>query len=346
MYATRAKRAQPQAMLTGASPSRIARDLSYADPARVKTPSAMLAETSPMVAVVTRTKDRPLLLPRARESVAGQSFRDFVWVVVNDGGDRAVVDREAQAAERDGVDVAVVHRESSTGMEAASNAGVAARNSRYVVIHDDDDSWSPEFLEATTGFLEDNPHYGGVVTQAVKVEERLTGQAVQVTGRRIYNPNLHHIRMADLATQNLFPPISFLFRRWLYDEVAGFDESLPVLGDWDFNLRCCLAADLAVIPRPMANYHFRELQSGADGRYGNTVRAGVSQHVEYDAIYRNRKLREDLAANKLGLGMLLYHATLSQRLGERIDVSGPAGLARLSLSYGRRFAKRIFRRPL
>ena len=39
------------------------------------------------VAVITRTRNRALLLRRAARSVERQTFRAFSWVVVNDGGD-------------------------------------------------------------------------------------------------------------------------------------------------------------------------------------------------------------------------------------------------------------------
>ena len=49
-----------------------------------------------LVAIVTRTKNRPLLLERALNSVLGQSFADWHQIVVNDGGDPAPVDALAE----------------------------------------------------------------------------------------------------------------------------------------------------------------------------------------------------------------------------------------------------------
>jgi glycosyltransferase involved in cell wall biosynthesis len=293
------------------------------------------------VAVVTRTKDRPLLLPRARDSVSQQTCRNLVWVIVNDAGDPAIVDAEAAAAREAGVEVEVVHRDRSTGMEAASNAGVRAVASDYIVIHDDDDSWHPEFLERTVAFLDAEPHYVGVVTRCYRVDERLDGDTVREVKRRVYNPGLIHIRMADLAMQNRFPPISFVFRRSVYEEAGGFDEALPVLGDWDFHLRCCLCGDIAVLRDVLANYHHRKAGAPTPAVYGNTVTAGVSQHVEYDAIYRNRKLREDLEANRIGLGVLLYQSTLAHQLGQRVDRSGSRGMLRVLLKLAGRVGKRL-----
>lgn len=53
------------------------------------------------VAVITRTKDRKILLRRALESVCGQTFQDFMWVVVNDGGNREEVDRIVEEARKE-----------------------------------------------------------------------------------------------------------------------------------------------------------------------------------------------------------------------------------------------------
>ena len=44
------------------------------------------------VAIITRTKNRCLLLRRAIESVLAQSFADWTHVIVNDGGNRYEVD--------------------------------------------------------------------------------------------------------------------------------------------------------------------------------------------------------------------------------------------------------------
>lgn len=257
------------------------------------------------VGVITRTKDRPLLLDRARSSVLGQGFRDLLWVLVNDGGDPAPVERAAGLAREAGARVEVVHHARSQGMEAASNAGVERADCEFIVIHDDDDSWQPDFLERTVAFLDGSDLYQGVVTRSWKVDEVLEPGGVRVLGRTPYNPHLEAIYLAELAVVNQFPPISFLFRRAMWQELGGFDPTLPVLGDWDFNLRFLARADIGVIPLALANYHFRPRVDGSQAVYGNTVTHGLDQHVAYDAIVRNKLLRRDLAESRVGLGHLV-----------------------------------------
>ncbi|GFO66734.1 hypothetical protein GMLC_03130 [Geomonas limicola] len=230
-------------------------------------------------------------------------MRDFVWMVVNDGGDPGPVE-EIVATVSGELEVNLRHHPVSLGMEAASNAGIAACQSKYLVIHDDDDSWQPTFLERTAGFL-DSPageRFGGVVTQSVLVKEKIHNGVCEFVSKHDFNRWMQVVYLVDMAKSNSFPPISFLFRRSVYDEVGGFNENLPVLGDWDFNLRFLLEHDIHVIEELLANYHHRVEQTST---YGNSVLQGDRSHKSYDAMVRNRLLREDLRQNKTGLGVLV-----------------------------------------
>jgi glycosyltransferase involved in cell wall biosynthesis len=274
------------------------------------------------VAIITRTKDRPIMLPRVLESVANQSFTNFVWVIVNDNGEVASVDEVAEKAISKGVDTFVIHRRESVGMEAASNDGIQRSESEYIVIHDDDDTWDPEFLQETVSYLNKTSDAVGVVSWANRVDEVVGEDTVTITGTTPYNHWLQNIYISDLAIVNRFPPISFLFRREIWVSVGGFDESLPVLGDWDFHLKAALEGDIHVIPSALANYHFRPAIVDKDSVYGNTVTSGIDKHIMYDAVYRNRKLRDDINSGNTGMGNLLALGQMLRRVNNLSDAVG------------------------
>jgi glycosyltransferase involved in cell wall biosynthesis len=274
---------------------------------------AAAAGATRAVAVVTRTRYRPLLLRRARASIASQTFRDLEWVVVNDGGEREPVEAEAAAARATGLETLVIHREESTGMEAAANAGIRATVSRYIAIHDDDDSWERAFLAATVGALEKDAAFVGVITHSMTVVEQFLGDSIVTISRRHRNRNLRAVHLADLALGNLFPPISLLFRRQAYEAIGGFDEGFPVLGDWEFNLKLATQGDIRVLPRALANYHVRVGIGPPDPRYANSILAERDLHHLQDAVFRNRLLRADMAAGRFGIGTLLALARLHHR---------------------------------
>lgn len=262
------------------------------------------------VAVVTRTKERPAFLSRAANSVGGQSFSDLVWVIVNDGGASEPVEAEAERARASGVRVAVVHHDTSRGMEAASNVGIQATRSDYIAIHDDDDSWHPNFLAKTAGLLDRQARYVSVVTHTIEVDEDWRNGSLRELRRRRFRPCPRVIYLADLFVGNLFPPISHLFRREAYDRAGGFDETFPVLGDWEFNLRLALEGDIAVVPEPLACYHVRRKADGSDPA-SNTVTAARWRHREQDALFRNALLRKAIREGHVPEGLLVSIHRLS-----------------------------------
>ena len=52
----------------------------------------MSTQKQPKVAVITRTKNRNILLERALKSVHQQTMEDFVHIIYNDSGDEAAVE--------------------------------------------------------------------------------------------------------------------------------------------------------------------------------------------------------------------------------------------------------------
>lgn len=266
------------------------------------------------VAIITRTKNRNLLLWRALDSVRNQTFKDFVWVVVNDGGEKDGVEIVINEARMSLEDVLVIHNEKSVGMEAASNLGIRSCKSQYIIIHDDDDTWENSFLERAVAFLESEPLFEGVVTHSLLVNETISGTEINTTSCYGFNTWLQSIYLMEMLVVNSFPPISFLYSRKVYDEIGGYDETLPVLGDWDFNIRFLEKQDIGVIPELLARYHHRNTITSPDDANGNTVNAGVNNHIRYDAILRNRYIRK----NK-DIGLLVNLAVMNTWQNHKID---------------------------
>jgi glycosyltransferase involved in cell wall biosynthesis len=247
----------------------------------------------PEITILTRTRNRPVLLARAMQSVLGQeNAPEWEWIVVNDGGDRAEVETCLQAA-RAGGRLRLLHTGRSQGMEHASNFGLREARGTSLVIHDDDDSWDPRFLSRMAGFLNNPAHreFGGVVCHSVRVVERLQEDSIEERFRHPFNPELSSLDFWSVLKQNPFPPISFLFRRSAYQATGPFNESLPVLGDWEFNLRVLARFRIGVLPEELAFYHHRD--SGTEAAYANSITAGDDRHRAVEARLRREWARQN-----------------------------------------------------
>lgn len=253
------------------------------------------------VAIITRTKDRPKLLQRAMKSVHDQSFADYVHVVINDGGDKAEVDRIVAHYEASTV---VIHNDTSGGMEAASNKAIKSVNSLYVAIHDDDDTWHSEFLERTVSQLKETGAMGVVVrTDKVTEELQADGSATHVKTEQ-WLPDVKAINLYRQCIDNQMTPITFIYRRSVFDEIGYYDESLPVCGDWDFGIRFLQKWDVDFLDPgfALANYHHRKFKPGTEG---NTSYAGNDKARYYTNFLMNRYLRQELAEGTLGVGYIM-----------------------------------------
>jgi len=125
-----------------------------------------------------------------------------------------------------------------------------------------------------------------------------------------YRDWVRNVQLAEMMCENFFPPISFLFRRSVWDEVGGYNESLPVLGDWYFNLEFLLHADIAVIQKPLAYYHHRDRgEATRSSLYTNSVIGGISKHEEFGSVVRNEFFRKNATKNPAALAILLGYTT-------------------------------------
>jgi hypothetical protein len=103
-----------------------------------------------------------------------------------------------------------------------------------------------------------------------------------------------------LISWNQFPPCSFVYRRDALADVGYYDDTLPVLGDWDFNLRFFLRHRVDHLPLALAYYHHR-----TEARRGlaNSVQ-GEQLHEQVRLRLLERYLRADLEQGVLGVGFL------------------------------------------
>ena len=266
-----------------------------------------MAEPQVPVAIVLRTRDRPVLLRRALADFCAQTFAGWRLVVIDDGGDPAEV--EKLIAEQPGLAerATVVHNAVPRGRAVTWNQGLAAADSEYVAVHDDDDTWHPSFLARTVAHL-DATGGAAVAVRAAIVWEHVEGEEIVEREREVFMPHLRSITLFDLIRTNRIVPIALLYRRSVHDEIGPVREDLPVVEDWEFNLRLAAAHPIAFLDgEPLAFWHQRR---EAEGPLANSVIDLQSDHRAEDLKVREEALQEHAA--RFGLGGLLYYTKYFQ----------------------------------
>jgi glycosyltransferase involved in cell wall biosynthesis len=276
----------------------------------------MSNDSQPLVSIITRTKNRGLLLERAVESVLSQTFQDWEQIVVNDGGDSAQLNALARRLEEKLKGrLRIIENDRTLGRWGAANAGLIDSRGKYFVLLDDDDTWMPSFLETVVPVLcnLESSNVKAVATQSVAIFEEVTENVIRELHREPYNPHLLDVtlfRMAGGAGRYL-QPNAILFSSSLRDEVGLFNEELPVIGDWEYNVRVLQKFDFYVVPEIHACYHHRVHTTGV---LANSIFACSADHQLQYTKRLNQALREDLQHGRCGLGFLMNAArTLTEQ---------------------------------
>ncbi|MGR9051112.1 MAG: hypothetical protein ACU84J_00540 [Gammaproteobacteria bacterium] len=147
------------------------------------------------------------------------------------------------------------------------------------------------------------PTFKGVIAHCTRYVEKIQNDKVIIESTEPYNVWLKSITLMRMAESNVYPPISFLYERSVIDEIGAYREDLPVLGDWEFNLRFIVKYDIGVIKEELAYYHHR--LSIKEGGLGNSLIMNEDKHKLYDCLLRNELLRSDIENNQVGIGYLV-----------------------------------------
>ena len=205
----------------------------------------------PRLSVIVRTYDRPVLLRRALESLARQTYREVEAVVVNDAGP----DVAALLAEFDGrLALRYVLRERNGGLVAAVNDGVRAATGTYVGYLDDDDVWYPDHAARTVDVLERTGARVVYVNCVAEYADVVEGELVPREYAIFTDKDF--VKDAYLY-DNLATVHSYVHRRELFERFGLFDEALGAADDWEMWLRMSREIDFVHLDRVTVEYSWR-----------------------------------------------------------------------------------------
>lgn len=279
------------------------------------------------VAIVLRTRDRPVLLARALASILAQTHQDWHLVLVNDGAPAPVDALASTYATAFGDRLSLLHAARPLGPDQAAELGIAhdaTRLAGFVALHDDDDAWHPDFLRASLAFLGDGDDVA-VASQGWLVEERMEEGGVVEERRREDFSKPHPLDLADLLADGQVPLICLLLRRTVLDRMRAAADR-PLEYGAGFATALLLEGEVGVIPRRLGFSYRRDTRTGA---YAN--RSEPDDAAERTR-HRNRLLRALVAADPalLGLGPAIAAALAPEfaAIRERIDRNGGWGHGR------------------
>lgn len=130
------------------------------------------------ISVLTPTYNRAALLPRVYASLAAQTFRDFEWIVVDDGSADQTAQIVSDLARSASFPVRYLYQ-SNRGKHIAVNTGVKCAKGRLVLIFDSDDQCTDDalmfFWERWQELRPRHPDLAGIVASSMLTDGQRIG---------------------------------------------------------------------------------------------------------------------------------------------------------------------------
>ncbi len=111
---------------------------------------------APAISVVMSTYNREKILPMAIESILNQSFRDFEFIIINDGSTDKTLDVLKKYASVD-KRIKIIDNGTNKGLVHSLNIGMDLARGKYIARMDDDDISLPQRFLTQYNYMEENP---------------------------------------------------------------------------------------------------------------------------------------------------------------------------------------------
>jgi glycosyltransferase involved in cell wall biosynthesis len=219
----------------------------------------------PRVSAVTTTYNGAAYLRETLDSILGQTFRDFEYIIIDDGSaDETIALIEGDDDPR----IVFVRNPRNLGISGSRNLAFRQARGQYIVTTDQDDVSEPDCIERQVRLLEDNPDISAV---ASRVNLLIDGKREDDPMPSQSDPVLIHFALY-LGRHNTTYSSLCLRRQFVVDHDLYFRPQYHYAEDFELFSRIVEHGRFAIIQEPLVSYR---------------VHASANSKVHYDEMARN-----------------------------------------------------------
>lgn len=252
---------------------------------------------NPLISVLLCTYNDALYIHEAIESILNQSFKDFEFLIIDDGStDQTAAIIQSFSDER----IVYLKNATNKGLEFSKNRGIEVAKGKYIAYMDGDDKSKPNRLQKQFSLMEANPTIG------------ICGTFIRQFGLEtgIYSPPKTdlEIRLIALFNTPMPHPTCMIRREVLLKNKIRYRMDFPAAEDYPFMVDLLTKTRAYNFPKALYLYRIQENSISA------TKTEIQQESTERGGLFAFKKLLgvEVTAEEKSSLRTLLYH----QRKGE------------------------------
>lgn len=181
------------------------------------------------VSVIMSVYNNQDSVSEAIDSILGQTFDDFEFIIINDGSTDATEKAILRYQEKDNR-IVIINQENK-GLTRSLNIGIENAKGEYIARQDADDVSLPQRLKEQVDFLDKNKEIGFAGSSFEMIDE--DGRFVDF----VYIKNEPEKIKLRLKDRNIFCHGTIVFRCQLLNGVCGYRDFFRFSQDYDLYLR-------------------------------------------------------------------------------------------------------------
>jgi len=233
------------------------------------------SSSAPKVSVIVPNYNHAPYLRQRIDSILAQTFQDFELILLDDASTDD--SRSILISYSDNPHVSAVHfNEKNSGSTFKQwNKGVRLARGEYIWIAESDDYADPHLLGRMVPILDSKPQvvYASCRSWQVDAEGKVAGYADSGAPQRSRHEHgtetdgHEECRNHFIHANPALNASSVLFRRTVYDQVGGADETLRICGDRKLWAAMALTGRLEYLNEPLNYYRAHDATVRAKGKY-------------------------------------------------------------------------------
>lgn len=262
----------------------------------------------PDVSIIVRTCQRPAYLVKALTSLDLQDYSNFEVVIIEDGppASRILLSQFKK------LKINYIFTESPIGRSKAANIGLSLAKGKYINFLDDDDLLLPHHISSLVKVLDNCEDIDAVHAASIEKKMAVTDYdplTFSIISEKVkYNKPFDHQR---IFFENMFPIQAVMFRRNMYEQYGGIDESLDLLEDWDLWIKYSMHGKFIYIDNATSIYHLPGDKAALRERHKKLKQyetnitdkySGYIKEKKYKPVKKIRRLIEKLQKKLCILG--------------------------------------------
>jgi glycosyltransferase involved in cell wall biosynthesis len=230
-------------------------------------------ESMPKVSVIMSVFNGEPYLSQAIESILSQTFRDFEFIIVDDGSTDGSPEILKERARQD-ARIRLIRNDSNLGLIVSLNEGIRVAKGEYVARQDADDISLLKRLALQVQFLDENPEIGVLGTWMTNVDEN---------GRQVVwkTSTSHAVIRWSLLFDTSIAHATVMMRRSLFEGDTPFRPEMLHAEDYDLWSRLSEKSKLANLPECLylRRLHERRVTVRHQEKQEETVKAVMYENI-------------------------------------------------------------------